>query len=128
MIDNNDNHYNFSLEINECIEEAPVVAINEPHMTCEEIVYGLRYDSEYGQFKEEIETAENKLIIGKKLITVFNEEIIENIPWSKVKVQLVAECSENVKVEDSRRHVAGTVEHVVLCSQGTGDTAPLLLV
>ena len=92
------------------------MAINEPHMTCEEIVYGLRYDSEYGQFKEEIEvksekywksrhdlfamqTAENKLIIGKKLITVFNEEIIENIPWSKVKVQLVAECSENVKVE-----------------------------
>ena len=31
------------------------MAINEPHMTCEEIVYGLRYDSEYGQFKEEIE-------------------------------------------------------------------------
>ena len=30
--------------------------------------------------------------------------------------------------QDSRRHVAGTVEHVVLCSQGTGDTAPLLLV
>ena len=46
-----------------------------------------------------MQTAENKLIIGKKLITVFNEEIIENIPWSKVKVQLVAECSENVKVE-----------------------------
>ena len=30
--------------------------------------------------------------------------------------------------QDSRIHVAGTVEHVVLCSQGTGDTAPLLLV
>ena len=38
-----------------CLEEAKVVAINDPEMTCEEIVHFLRYDSEYGQFMEQME-------------------------------------------------------------------------
>lgn len=87
-------------------------------MTCEEIKHFLRYDSEYGQFMEQMEVKikkgfykinincynqifEDKLIIGSNLITVFNEQIIGKIPWSKVKVQLVAECSEIIKIEVS---------------------------
>ena len=38
-----------------CLEEAKVVAINDPQMTSEEIVHFLRYDSEYGQFMEQME-------------------------------------------------------------------------
>ena len=76
-----------------------------------------------------MQTAENKLIIGKKLITVFNEEIIENIPWSKVKVQLVAECSENVKVEVRIELGVGDDRRLLTCIvvSNIGDDRRLLI-
>ena len=110
------NIFKLSFVLIHWLEEAKVVAINDPQMSCEEIVHFLRYDSDYGQFMEQIEVKfwkvlwnynffkkifENKLIIGNNLITVFNEEINGKIPWSKVKVQLVAECSDTIKIEVS---------------------------
>ena len=87
-----------------------MVAINDPCVSTEEMVRMIKYDSNYGQFPGEVEvgntpslpvvrsllaaqSAGDKLVVGGKVVTVLHEPRPASIPWDKLKVQLVADCS-----------------------------------
>ena len=36
----------------------------------------------------------DKLVVAEKVITVFNEKTPGKIPWSSLKIELVAECTQ----------------------------------
>jgi len=63
--------------------EAKVVAINEPFMDVNYMVYLFKYDSTHGRFKGTVEAKEGKLVVDGHEITVYAEKDPVNIPWNK---------------------------------------------
>jgi len=63
--------------------EAKVVAINEPFMDVNYMVYLFKYDSTHGRFKGSVESHEGKLVVDGHHITVYAEKEPTKIPWNK---------------------------------------------
>jgi len=74
-------------------EDIEVVAINDPFIAPDYMVYQMKYDSTHGRFKGEISTDGKKLILNKKNILIYQEKDPSKIPWNETGVIYVAECS-----------------------------------
>ena len=56
-------------------------------------MYLFKYDSTHGRFKGEIKVENGKLVIGRHIITVFNEKNPAEIEWGSVGVEYVIEST-----------------------------------
>lgn len=74
-------------------KDIEVVAINDPFMTTEYMVYQLNYDSVHGRFKGTISHTKDSLVINGKTIRVFACKDPKEIPWADAGVEYVAECT-----------------------------------
>ncbi|MGF1793355.1 type I glyceraldehyde-3-phosphate dehydrogenase [Photobacterium profundum] len=79
-----------ALEENE--HEINVVAINDLG-SIEQLAHLLKYDSAFGRFGKEISVQDGAIVVGDKKIAVFQERNPENLPWAKLKVDLVLEST-----------------------------------
>merc|ERR1712093_108381 len=61
--------------------DVDVVAINDPFIDLEYMVYMFKYDTVHGVFKGDVHTANGKLVVNGKEIAVFNERDPAQIPW-----------------------------------------------
>jgi len=73
-------------------EDMEVVAINDLSAT-DNLAYLLKYDTAYGIYNKDVQFEENKLIVDGKEIPVFAEKNPENLPWEKMGVDVVLECT-----------------------------------
>jgi glyceraldehyde 3-phosphate dehydrogenase len=53
----------------------------------------LKYDSNYGKYGKEISSTENAIIVGGKEFLALAEKDPENLPWAKLGVDIVLECT-----------------------------------
>lgn len=53
----------------------------------------LKYDSVYGIYKKSVKAANGDLLINGKKIKVFTEKDPANLPWKKMKIDIVLECT-----------------------------------
>lgn len=70
-----------------------VVAINDPFIDPEYMVYMFRYDSTHGQFKGNLKAEGQTLVVDGKPIHVYMERDPKNIPWGKVGAEYVIEST-----------------------------------
>jgi glyceraldehyde 3-phosphate dehydrogenase len=71
-----------------------VVAINDPFLKTDYMVYQLKYDSVHGKFKGTIEKVDEHTIkVNGQTIKVFNEMKPADIKWGSVGAKVVAESS-----------------------------------
>merc|ERR1712066_1212151 len=61
---------------------ATVVAVNDPFIPLDYMVYMFKYDSTHGQFKGEVKEDGKFLVVNGMKITVFNERDPTAIPWA----------------------------------------------
>merc|ERR1712107_964325 len=61
---------------------AAVVAINDPFIPLDYMVYMFKYDSTHGQFKGEVKEDGKFLYVNGQKITVFNERDPKDIKWA----------------------------------------------
>ncbi|MBT7963304.1 MAG: erythrose-4-phosphate dehydrogenase, partial [Porticoccaceae bacterium] len=71
---------------------AQVVAINEPAES-KTIAHLTRYDSTHGRFPGTVELDGQTLIVNDDAIQVINHKDLRKLPWQKLKVDVVLECS-----------------------------------
>lgn len=91
-----------------------VVAINElsgiktaAHLT--------RYDSTHGRFGYDVSVDGNTLLVDGHPITITNERDPENLPWEKLDVDLVLECTGLfTKREDAMKHINAGAKKVLV--------------
>ena len=99
-----------------------LVAVNGP-ADAKSHKYLLQYDSVHGKFCKEVEAkGEGELVIGGKKVKLFHEREIENLPWKKLKIDVVFECTGKFrKLEDAKKHLEAGAKKVMLSAPAKGD-------
>jgi len=94
---------------------ATVVAINDPFIPLDYMVYMFKYDSTHGQYRGDVEVADGKLVIDGKAITIFNEKDPAAIPWGSVGAKYVVESTGVfTTLEKAGAHHTGGAEKVII--------------
>lgn len=96
-------------------EDVQVVAINDPFIDLEYMVYMLKYDSIHGRFKGDIEVADNKLIVNGTPIRVFGEMDPANIKWSEAGAEYIVESTGAfTTIDKASAHFKGGAKKVII--------------
>jgi glyceraldehyde 3-phosphate dehydrogenase len=93
-----------------------VVAINEPFMSVDYMVYNLKYDSVHGGFKGDAhEKDKNTLVVNGKEIKVFAEKDPASIPWGSAGADYIVESSGVFTDADKAGlHLKGGAKKVII--------------
>ncbi len=92
-----------------------VVAINDPFIDLDYMVYMFKYDSTHGRYKGSVEVKDGKLVIDGKAISVFNERDPAQIPWGKAGAEYVVESTGVFTTkEKAGAHLQGGAKKVVI--------------
>jgi len=94
---------------------AKVVAVNDPFIPLDYMVYMFKYDSTHGQYKGTVEVANGKLVIDGQEIAIFNERDPATIPWASVGATHVVESTGVfTTLEKAAAHHMGGAEKVII--------------
>ena len=104
-------------------EGSEIVAINDltsPKM----LAHLLKYDSSQGNYARDhkVEATENSIIVDGKEITIYAEPKAENLPWGKLGVDVVLECTGfYTSKEKAMAHVKAGARKVVISAPAGKD-------
>jgi len=91
------------------------VAINDPFIDLDYMVYMFKYDSTHGQYKGEVAAVDGKLVVDGNTITVFSERDPSAIPWGSVGAKYVVESTGVfTTLEKAGAHHKGGAEKVII--------------
>jgi glyceraldehyde 3-phosphate dehydrogenase len=92
-----------------------VVAVNDPFIPIDYMVYMFKYDSTHGQFKGTVTHENGALIINGKKVMVFNERDPANIAWGSAGADYVVESTGVfTKIAAAEAHIKGGAKKVVI--------------
>jgi len=92
-----------------------VVAVNDPFIDLEYMVYMFKYDSTHGIFKGTVEHKDGKLVINNKPIQVSMQRNPCDIPWGTAGADYVVESSGVfTTLEKAAEHVKGGAKKVII--------------
>ncbi|KIY48508.1 glyceraldehyde-3-phosphate dehydrogenase [Fistulina hepatica ATCC 64428] len=92
-----------------------VVAVNDPFIALDYMVYMFKYDSVHGRFKGHVEAKDGKLYIEGKPIFVYDEKEPANIPWRESGADYIIESTGIfTKVEPASAHLKGGAKKVII--------------
>jgi len=108
-------------------EDIQIVAINDPFIPPDYMVYQMKYDSTHGRFKHKISTDGKKLIVKDKDVLIYQKKDPSEIPWSETGAVYIAECSGMfLELNDANAHFKGGAKRV--CISAPSKTAPMYVV
>ncbi|MBU2539857.1 type I glyceraldehyde-3-phosphate dehydrogenase [Patescibacteria group bacterium] len=91
-----------------------VVAINDLTDT-KTLAHLLKHDSIYRNYDKEVSFTENSLIVGGKEIKVFAEKDPENLPWGKLGIDIVLECTGLfTDLKGAEKHIKVGAKQVII--------------
>jgi len=106
---------------------AQVVAINDPFIGLDYMVYLFKFDSTHGRFKGEVKSADGCLIVNGQKIAVYQERDPKAIPWGKAGAEYVVESTGVfTTIEKASAHLEGGAKKVII-SAPSAD-APMFVV
>ncbi|TFY55586.1 hypothetical protein EVG20_g9265 [Dentipellis fragilis] len=92
-----------------------VVAVNDPFITLDYMVYMFKYDTVHGRFKGSVEAKDGKLVVDGHAISVFNEKDPAAIPWGSVGAHYVVESSGVfTTIDKASAHLRGGAKKVII--------------
>ena len=74
---------------------ATVVAVNDPFIGLDYMVYLFKFDSTHGRFKGEVSSEGGFLVVNGQKIAVFSERDPKTIPWGSAGAEYVVESTGN---------------------------------
>jgi|TARA_B110000259_G_scaffold35908_1_gene40243 glyceraldehyde 3-phosphate dehydrogenase len=96
-------------------DDINIVAINSS-ATTDRIIHQIKYDSIHGIFNKKItKKSENIIDIEGHEIQIVRGRNPEELPWDKLKVDIVFECTGAFKtITDNNRHLKGGAKKVII--------------
>jgi len=100
------------------------VAINDLTDT-KTLAHLFKYDSAYGVFDGTVEAKEDSIIVNGKEIKVFSKKDPEELPWGKLNVDVVLECTGIFREElGASKHIKAGAKKVIISAPAKEDTIP----
>ena len=111
--------------------ELEIVAINDL-TDAETLAHLLKYDTVYGIYDHEVSMTKDRLVVKKggekKEIKVFSEKDPEKLPWKKLEVDVVLECTGAFRdKEGSEKHLKAGAKRVVISAPAKSEGIPSYL-
>jgi len=104
-----------------------VVAINDPFIDLDYMVYMFKYDSTHGRFKGTVAAKDGKLVINGQPISVYMEKDPVAIPWDKDGAEYVVESTGVfLSIEKASLHIQNNRAKKVIVSAPSPD-APMFV-
>lgn len=101
-----------------------IVAINDLTDT-QTLAHLLRYDSVYGVYKKNVKATAQSLIIDGRAYPVLAEKEPTQLPWKKLKVDIVIESTGRFTDKKSANaHIIAGAKKVILSAPAKGDDVP----
>lgn len=99
-----------------------VVAINDL-TDAEQLAYLLKYDTNHRNYRvDEIGYKDNKIVVGNREITIFQEMDPANLPWGNLDVDVVFECTGKFTDKDkAMAHINAGAKKVIISAPAKGD-------
>ncbi len=98
-----------------------IAAINDMSDTAT-IAHLLKYDTVYGRYDRKVEHDESNLIIDGKKIPVFNVKDPLQLPWKKLGIDIVLECTGVFRSrEQASMHLTAGAKRVIISAPAKGD-------
>jgi len=109
--------------------ETDIVAVNDPFMDLEYMVYQLKYDTVHKRFPETVAMQKDGdqefLLIGAKKVAIFHEKDPAAIPWGKAGAAYVCESTGVFTAkEKAELHLKGGAKKVII-SAPPKDAVPI---
>tara|TARA_Y100000590_G_C15746845_1_gene1022442 strand:- start:7080 stop:8084 length:1005 start_codon:yes stop_codon:yes gene_type:complete len=103
-----------------------IVAINELG-SLDTSLHLLQYDSVHGQLPIKLKKIKNGIKYKNKHIQFFSEKNPENLPWKKLGVDIVLECSGVfTSKEKAQRHLKSGAKKVIISAPGNNVDATIV--
>ncbi|KAI3608744.1 glyceraldehyde-3-phosphate dehydrogenase [Moniliophthora roreri] len=97
------------------MQDIDVVAVNDPFIDLEYMVYMFKYDSVHGRFDGTVESKDGKLIVNGKPIIVYGERDPAAIQWGSVGAHYVVESTGVfTTIEKASAHLKGGAKKVII--------------
>tara|TARA_Y100000310_G_scaffold335391_1_gene417329 strand:- start:3193 stop:4182 length:990 start_codon:yes stop_codon:yes gene_type:complete len=102
-------------------KDLDIVAINDLGDAAT-MAHLLKYDSVHGNMDEDIKAKGNTILVGKKKLLVLQEKEPENLPWKKLKIDVVVESTGFFRTyEDNMKHIKAGAKKVLLSAPWKGE-------
>lgn len=111
-------------------KKVDVVAINDPFIDLDYMVYMLRYDTVHGQYKGEISVnhENNTLIVDGKPIKIYACKDPKEIPWKEAGAEYIAEATGVfTSQEGASYHFVGGAKKVVITAPAKDKETPMFV-
>lgn len=116
-----------TLRILQDTPDVELVATNDL-VPLDNLAYLLRFDTVYGRFPHKVEVSGDTLKIDAQEIQTFSEKAPANLPWDRLEIDLVFECSGVFrKKADLQQHIDAGADLVVLSAPPKGDGVPMIV-
>lgn len=103
-------------------QDIKVVAINSSRGDATSNAHLLKYDSAHGKFNADIKTNDHEMIINGDVIKFFSTRNPEELPWNKLNVDVVMECTGAfTSKEKSIVHLKQGAKKVLISAPGGKD-------
>ncbi len=95
--------------------DVEIVAVNDPFIDLDYMIYMLKYDTAHGRFKGTLEAKDGKLVVNGHEVILFNIMDPKEIPWKDAGVDYVLESTGlNTTMEKAAQHFVGGAKKVVI--------------
>jgi glyceraldehyde 3-phosphate dehydrogenase len=101
--------------------ELELTAVNDI-VPANNLVYLLNFDTVYGRYEKKVESGQDSLVIDGKTYPLFSEKDPAKLPWEKLEVDIVLECTGVfTKLEDLKKHIQAGAKFVLLSAPAKGE-------
>lgn len=95
--------------------DVQVVAINDPFIDLDYMLYMFKYDSIHGKYKGDIKISNGRLVVDNKEVIVFNDMNPENINWASAGADYIVESTGVfTTVDKASAHFKGGAKKVII--------------
>lgn len=108
--------------------DVEVVAINDL-TNAKTLAHLFKYDSSQGGYQGEVShSGDDHIVVDGKSYKLFAERDPENLPWSSLGVQVVAECTGIFRDKDGAgKHLKAGADKVIISAPAKGDVKTVVI-